>query len=44
MDKAAKTLKKLCEMDFDAIEAYEEAMKRLEDKISKANKSIKTNI
>jgi len=32
MDKAAKTLKKLCEMDFDAIEAYEEAMKRLEDK------------
>lgn len=32
MDKGATTLKKLCELDFDAIEAYEEAMQRLEDK------------
>ncbi|WP_218353826.1 DUF2383 domain-containing protein [Alteromonas lipotrueiana] len=32
MDKGAKTLKKLCELDFDAIEAYEEAIKRLDDK------------
>ncbi|AXR06138.1 DUF2383 domain-containing protein [Salinimonas sediminis] len=32
MDKGAKLLKELCEADFDAIEAYEEAIKRLDDK------------
>ncbi|MCU7555267.1 PA2169 family four-helix-bundle protein [Alteromonas sp. ASW11-19] len=32
MDKGAKVLTKLCELDFDAIEAYEEAIQRLEDK------------
>ena len=32
MDKGAKTLQKLCELDFDAIEAYDEAIKRLDDK------------
>ncbi|QJR81013.1 DUF892 family protein [Alteromonas pelagimontana] len=31
MDKAAKTLKELCQLDYDAIEAYEEAIKRLDN-------------
>ena len=31
MDKKAKTLKKLIELDYDAIEAYEEAIERLDN-------------
>ena len=36
MDKQAKTLQELVKLDYDAIEAYEEAIQRLEDSAHKS--------
>lgn len=37
MDKQSSTLRQLVKLDYDAIEAYDEAIKRIKDPVSKAN-------